>query len=74
MAASVTGKMCAGAALSAASVGLGLPIKWILAANLSVNLAVFALLLDHRGRISTVETKVDMSQNTDTNGDGGTGT
>ncbi len=63
MAANVTAKMLAGAVVSTASVGLGLPVKWILAANLTINLAIFAMVLDHRGRISTVETKIHMTRN-----------
>lgn len=65
MPANVFTKLAAGAATAAASVGLGVPVKWILAANLSVTLAVFALLLDHRERISTVETKIEMTQQQD---------
>jgi hypothetical protein len=52
-------KLLASVVLGAASYVAGIPVEALLSMILTLELATFAVIIDHRGRISTLETLQD---------------
>lgn len=50
------GKLLVSAAVGATTYVAGIPVEALLSMILTLELATFAVMMDHRGRISTLET------------------